>query len=98
MRELAIHILLQENENSAKEQEDLALQMALISSDPDRWLPMFYPEEFSKPVDVQDYVGDDGMPDFSGITVKWADPIEPEQAEDIFKTLLGDPTGNLGVS
>ncbi len=70
------------------------IQAAIVSHDPERWLPVFFPTEEVE-VDVTEFLDDDGMPNFDGQTVKYGPTPSPEEVEDIINTLMGNPTGIL---
>lgn len=66
-----------------------------MANDPARWFPIFYPQEEAE-VDVTEYLDDDGMPDFDGATIKYAEEAySPDEAQDILMSLLGSPEGVL---
>lgn len=76
------------------DEEGMALKVALITSNPEHWMPIFYPTT-QEITDISEYMDDEGIPDLSGYTVKYANPPTPEEARDILLSMLGDSTGTL---
>lgn len=61
---------------------------------------MFFPDEIKPieetPVDVTDYLDDDGIPNFDGIEVHYADDISETDAASMLASLFGPgPDGVL---
>lgn len=93
VQELALRALITQDEIDKKQVEDTYLKFALIANNPEHWVPIFYQSD--EPVDVQDFLDEDGMPDFNGATVKYLSSPTPEEAEDILRSMLGDLSGTL---
>jgi hypothetical protein len=75
--------------------EDHFLKLALIASDSYRWLPIFYPSTKSNDYDISDLMDEDGFPDLDGVTLHFADPTPPGEAEEMLKAMLQDRSGAL---
>lgn len=101
MGEFALEIWLAKMESLKHDDQEKALQFALIANNPDVWLRSFYPEIYIEQRDlsddefVEDEFGQITIPNLEGVTVKWTDNPSPEEMEEIFKSLVGDPSGTL---
>jgi hypothetical protein len=98
---LALRIWMAKTRSEARENAEKMLQHSLIAYDAERWMPVFYPELFTQTQDfteeelVEDEFGQVGIPNLDGVTVKWTTPTTADEAEEIFRALLGDTTGTL---
>lgn len=96
VQKTASHVLTQVRTARAKlRDEDHFLKLALIANDSYRWLPIFYPSTKPKDYDISDLMDEDGNPDLEGVTIHFAEPTPPEDAEELLRSMLQDRSGTL---
>jgi hypothetical protein len=89
VQQLGIALLLAEEDRKEAEDKVDALKLALVSSDPDRWITSVYDIPVTEYLvkTPNEFLDKDGILDIENTTLKF-DPITPEEAQAKMDVLL----------
>ena len=94
---MAVLVILDQEDWEKSEKLRHRFELALIASDADRFLPLFYPEIFRvrRDVTAEELSANGDIPALENTTIKWADRFDPTEAETILRNLTQGGEGTL---